>query len=174
MRFLLKIFLLLGIVLFAISAVSVDQYHTAKTAPDTLLKDVTGDELQQIVDSYKGKKAVLINIWATWCVPCVEEFPEIVKLQRAYPEKLKVIFVSADFSDSRDRALQFLKDQNVDWTTYFKAEDDQPFIAAVSEKWTGALPFTKVIGINGKVVESWEQSASYEKFEHHVKTAINP
>lgn len=139
-----------------------------------LLKNVTADELASIINSYQGEKAVLINVWATWCAPCVEEFPEIVKLQRAYPEQLKVIFISADFDDSRDKALAFLKEQNVDWTTYFKTGKDQQFIEALSEEWTGALPFSKVVGIDGEVVASWEQAADYSKFERYVKTAINP
>lgn len=149
-------------------------YEEERTAGDPLLENATGSEIETIVNSYQGKKAVLINVWATWCAPCVEEFPEIVKLQRAYPEKLKVIFISGDFPDSRARALAFLKKQDVDWTTYFKTGDDQEFIESVSPNWTGALPFSKVIGIDGEVVASWEQSATYEKFERHVKTAINP
>jgi thiol-disulfide isomerase/thioredoxin len=144
------------------------------TFEDRLLKDVTVQELQDIVSSYEGEKAVLINVWATWCAPCVEEFPYIVKLQRNYPDRLKVIFVSADFSDSRDRALEFLKEQEVDWTTYFKVGNDQEFIASLSEKWTGALPFTKVIDRTGNTVASWERGADYQKFEKHVKTAIKP
>ena len=139
-----------------------------------LLKDVTGTELQQVINKYKGQKAVLVNIWATWCAPCVEEFPELVRLQRNYPERLQVIFVSGDFDESREKALAFLKEQKVDWTTYFKVGDDQEFIEALSDQWTGALPFTKVIGINGELVNSWEQSADYEKFERHIKMAINP
>ena len=165
-----------GIGLFFIVAVLLampfDELNAqGKTA---LLKDVTGQELQQVISKYKGDKAVLVNIWATWCAPCVEEFPEIVRLQNNYPEKLQVIFVSGDFDESRERALAFLKEQKVDWTTYFKIGDDQEFIEALSDKWTGALPFTKVIGINGEVINSWEQSADYEKFERHIKMAINP
>ncbi|TYP95372.1 Thiol-disulfide isomerase or thioredoxin [Fodinibius salinus] len=142
------------------------------TINDPLLKDVTADELQQIVDSYQGKKAVLVNVWATWCGPCVEEFPHIVELQRNYPEQLKVIFISADFKENRSKALSFLKEQNVDWTTYFKTGKDQPFIEALSSKWSGALPFSKVVDKEGNVVASWEQSAEYSTFEKHVKTAI--
>lgn len=163
-----------GILMMAMMPVHQDSSLQNGLASDTLLKDVTGSELQKIVESYQGKKAVLINIWATWCAPCVKEFPEIVKLQRNYPKDLKVIFVSADFPQQRDDALQFLKEQDVDWTTYFKTGKDQAFIESLSQEWTGALPFTKVIDINGDLVASWEQSASYEKFEHHVKTAINP
>lgn len=145
-----------------------------KTAPeDTLLKDVTANELQDVINSYKGEKVVLINIWATWCAPCVEEFPYLVDLQNAYGDELQIIFVSADFPDSRDRAIEFLKDQNVDWTTYFKTGKDQPFIETLSDSWSGALPFTKILSEDGTVVASWEQGAEYEKFERNIKKAIN-
>lgn len=138
-----------------------------------LLEDATGEELNTIIESYEGKKAVLVNVWATWCVPCVEEFPEIVELQHKYEELLQVVFISADFPDSRDRALEFLKKQEVNWTTYFKRGSDQEFIEAISGDWSGALPFTKIIKKNGEVVDSWEGKASYSKFEQHIKQAIN-
>lgn len=160
--------------LFFCAAVPQSQDRAVSISGSPLLKDVTAEELQKIIESYQGEKAVLVNLWATWCAPCVEEFPDIVKLQRDYPDRLKVIFVSADFKESRDKALTFLKEQNVDWTTYFKTGNDQKFIEFLSEDWTGALPFTKVIGIDGNVVASWEQGAEYEKFKHHILTAINP
>lgn len=161
--------------IFAITSVVVAQQGNTNSSDisEPLLEDVTARQLHDIVNSYKGDKAVLINIWATWCAPCIEEIPDIIKLQRNYSDELKVIFVSADFSDNRDQALEFLKDQGVDWTTYFKTGDDQEFIEKLSGKWTGALPFTKIIGTDGEVVDSWEQSASYETFEKHIKTAIN-
>lgn len=170
----LEVGLFATLIILLIAFVPVDLTHPKEgSASDSLLKNVTGSELQEIVHSYQSKKAVLINVWATWCAPCVEEFPEIVKLQRAYPDKLKVIFISGDFPDARARALAFLKKQEVDWTTYFKTGDDQEFIESVSPNWTGALPFSKVIGMDGEIVASWEQSATYAKFERHVKTAIN-
>jgi thiol-disulfide isomerase/thioredoxin len=165
---------LAGFTIFAFTGNDIAKPTVQQSPDDELLKDVTGSELRQVIESYEGKKAVVVNVWATWCAPCIEEFPEIVKLQRNYPDKLKVIFVSADFSDQKSKALEFIKNHNVDWTTYFKTGDDQEFIEAISSKWTGALPFSKVIAKDGKLVDSWEQSASYEKFERHVKTAINP
>lgn len=170
-----KIAFLMVVVVFTTAAVFVSQDQNISFASnDTLLKDITADQLEGVIKSYRGEKVVLVNVWATWCAPCVEEFPEIVKLQRNYPDQLKVIFVSADFPAQREEAIQFLKKQNVDWTTYFKKGKDQEFIEAISSKWTGALPFTKIIDQKGNVVASWEQSADYEKFERHVKTAINP
>ncbi len=55
-------------------------------------------DLMTQVRSHKGEKAVLLNVWALWCVPCVEEFPMIVDLDKEMSE-LEVIFISADFDD---------------------------------------------------------------------------
>ena len=46
----------------------------------TKLLPITAENLKEIVYDFKGKKAVLVNVWALWCKPCVEEFPMIVKL----------------------------------------------------------------------------------------------
>jgi len=148
-------------------------YVYSQSADQPILKDVDGEQLMQIVDSYRGDKAVLLNVWATWCAPCIEEFPEIIKIQHKYEDDLQVIFISADFPDSRQRALEFLEKQQVDWTTYFKTGKDQDFIGAISESWTGALPFTKIIDKEGRVTSSWENSASFKKFDRHVKQALN-
>lgn len=156
-----------------LSAFSI-QKDTGPADVDPVLKDVDAEELEAVIESYKGEKAVLVNIWATWCAPCIEEFPEIVKIQQKYENDLQVIFVSADFQESRDKAIDFLKEQGVDWTTYFKTGKDQQFIESVSDKWSGALPFTKILNKRGEVVVSWEKSASFSKFEKHVKQAINP
>ncbi|MFH5831815.1 TlpA family protein disulfide reductase [Halalkalibaculum sp. DA3122] len=145
----------------------------AQQVPDAqLIKDINGEELQELVDSYQGEKAVLVNMWATWCGPCVEEFPHIIKLQRKYVEKLQVIFVSADFK--KEDALRFLREQGVDWTTYFKTGGDEAFINAISDKWSGAMPFTKILDASGNLVASWENKADFSTFETNVKQAINP
>ncbi|MDZ7694222.1 MAG: TlpA disulfide reductase family protein [Balneolaceae bacterium] len=136
------------------------------------LNEVNGEELEQLINSYEGEKAVLVNMWATWCGPCVEEFPHIVKLQRKYKDELQVIFVSADFD--KETARGFLKEQGVDWTTYFKTGNDQDFINTISDKWTGAMPFTKIISKKGNLVASWENKADFETFESNIKQALNP
>ena len=50
------------------------------------LKPVTSQEILKEVRSYKGDKAVLVNVWATWCKPCIEEFPMIVDLEKDLSE----------------------------------------------------------------------------------------
>ena len=161
------------ITVILLSAFTLSDNLQENANPDPLLKDVNAEELRKVIESYEGEKAVLVNVWATWCAPCIEEIPDIVEIQRKYKDRLQVIFVSADFPDSRDKALQFLKEQNVDWTTYFKTGDDQEFIEVISDDWTGALPFSKILNKEGEVIASWEKSATFSKFDKHVKRALN-
>jgi thiol-disulfide isomerase/thioredoxin len=153
--------------------VLVSESLAQNTSDIELLKNASGQDLQKVIRSYQGDKAVLINVWATWCAPCIEEFPYIVDLQQKYEDQLQVVFVSADFPSQREKALDFLQEQDVDWTTYFKTGKDQPFIEALSDNWSGALPFTKILDAEGKLVASWEQGAEYDKFERYIKKAIN-
>jgi len=134
--------------------------------------DVDYEELQSVIESYRGKKAVLLNVWATWCGPCVEELPYLRKLQEEYPDKLQVVLLSADLRSDRSRVAPFLKERGVDWKTYYKAGDNQRFLNQLSKQWSGALPFTKIIDRKGKVVGQWQGSASFDKFEKHVNKAL--
>jgi len=149
---------------------SIPKDKTQQAQPQ--LVNVTADEIQSLINRYKGKKAILINIWATWCGPCVEEFPHIVTLGEKYSDRLKVIFISADFAEDRQRAIQFLKEQGVSYTTYFKSGKDQPFIEALSDEWSGALPFTKLLAKDGTKVVSWENSADFDTFEKNILKTI--
>lgn len=155
-----------------ITFVLVSESLAQNTSDVELLKSASGEDLQKVIRSYQGDKAVLVNVWATWCAPCIEEFPYIVDLQQKYEDQLQVVFVSADFPSQREKALDFLQEQKVDWTTYFKTGKDQPFIEALSDDWSGALPFTKILDAEGKLVASWEQGAEYDKFERYIKKAI--
>lgn len=143
------------------------------TADQAILTDLPSDRIASLVQAHNDEgKAVLINVWATWCGPCVEEFPDIVALREKYKDQLEVIFISADFEEDRERAITFLKEQNVQWETYFKTGKDEPFILALSESWTGALPFSKVYNPKGEVVDMWENKATYDTFEQAILKAL--
>jgi thiol-disulfide isomerase/thioredoxin len=171
------VFLLL-LTLTACGAASSGNNDSTVAEGDTavvLLTDMDSANFDSIVASYNAQgKAVLVNIWATWCGPCVEEFPHIVELQNKYADQLQVVFISADFTEDRERALEFLKEQNVTWETYFKTGKDEPFINAISTEWSGALPFTKIYNKNGEITSYWENKAEYDEFEKAILVAINP
>lgn len=171
-------YLLLLLALFMVSCGgSGSDVPAAEESGDELpvLTDMSADDYSAIVKRYNDEgKAVLVNIWATWCGPCVEEFPHIVELQKKYRDDLQVVFISADFEEDREATVQFLKDQGVDWETYFKTGTDEPFINAIETQWGGALPFTKIYTAGGEITSFWENKADMEKFEKAILEAVNP
>jgi thiol-disulfide isomerase/thioredoxin len=99
-------------------------------------------------------KPRLINAWATWCGPCVTEFPELVSLHRMYRGRgLEVVTVSADFPENREGALKFLKDQQSSTrNVILDSGDSYALIEAVDPEWPGALPHTILVAPGGKVL----------------------
>jgi thiol-disulfide isomerase/thioredoxin len=125
------------------------------------------------VSSFKGEKAVLLNVWSTWCVPCVKEFPMIVNLGKEFKD-LKVVFVSADFDDHFDGVKKFLNKQNISGVSFMKNEKDQPFINGIHPEWSGSLPFTILFGKNsGTIVNFWEGQEPESKFRQAIHLALN-
>jgi peroxiredoxin len=101
-------------------------------------------------------KLRLINIWATWCGPCVTEFPEFISINRMYRRRdFEFISISADDPTKKDKVLAFLQQQQASNTNYLFASDDKyKLIEAVDPKWQGALPYTLLVEPGGKIVYS--------------------
>ncbi len=133
---------------------------------------VTSEGLVETVHSHKGESAVLLNVWATWCQPCVEEFPMIVALGDSIPD-LSVVFVSADFPEEIPNVKAFLKTMDVTGKSYIKNEKDMAFIDGLHPEWTGALPFTIVYHrISGSVVDYWEGKRTKAEFLSAIERAM--
>ncbi len=137
-----------------------------------ILVDTSATQLVSQIESYKGEKPVLVNFWATWCIPCIEEFPYIMKLKENYNDEFELIFVSGDFEEAKEEAREFLKEQNVNFTTYYKTGKDNEFIQTVSETWSGALPYTVIYSRDGSISAEWEGKAEYEQFEQELLKVI--
>jgi peroxiredoxin len=99
-------------------------------------------------------KLRLINIWATWCGPCVTEFPEFISINRMYRRRdFEFISISADDPTKKEKVLKFLQQQQASNTNYLFASDDKyKLIEAVDPKWQGALPYTILVEPGGKIV----------------------
>jgi len=99
-------------------------------------------------------KLRLINIWATWCGPCVTEFPEFIKMNRMYRGRdFEFISISADDPTNKEKALKFLHKQQASNTNYlFNNDDKYKLIEAVDPNWQGALPYTVLVEPGGKIV----------------------
>jgi thiol-disulfide isomerase/thioredoxin len=120
-----------------------------------------------------GGSAVLVNIWATWCGPCREEFPDILKIRRDLGSSgLKVILVSADFDDTRKDAEQFLRERGVDFPSYIKVGRDEDLIQALAPQWSGALPTTLIYDGQGTLQQVLEGKQTYATFHDKVVQVI--
>jgi peroxiredoxin len=121
------------------------------------LDTITADGIRDLVRNHSDKLRV-IDIWATWCGPCVAEFPDFVDINRMYRRRdFEFISISADEPAKRDKALKFLQQSEASNTNYiFNLDDKYQLIDAVDPKWQGALPYTMVIEPGGKVIYAKE------------------
>ncbi|MBX2821180.1 MAG: redoxin domain-containing protein [Rhodothermaceae bacterium] len=96
---------------------------------------------------------LMINVWATWCGPCVSEFPELVDINRMYRQRdFQFITISMDSPDLHEDVGEFLKDQQASNTNYHFSEDDSyALIEAIDPEWAGALPYTVFVKPGGEI-----------------------
>ena len=111
----------------------------------------------------------VINVWATWCVPCVEEFPGLVSISRRFETRdFDLITVSVDEPKDRDKALRFLEEEHAavppgakksvaaqGRTTnnfIYTGPSGDSLATALDPKWPGGYPYTVVIAPGGEVV----------------------
>ena len=101
-----------------------------------------------------GRKYRLINVWATWCGPCIIEFPKFVEMQRMYGNRnFEVISLSTDSDSRREAVIEFLNRRNAAFTNYIYTEDNKyDLIEAVDTKWDGNLPYTVLVAPGGEIV----------------------
>ena len=97
----------------------------------------------------------LINVWATWCGPCVTEFPDFVEMSRMYGgREFELITISADKPDKQEKVAKFLNEKDAAaMTNYLFSKDDKyALIEAIDPEWQGALPYTILVKPGGEIV----------------------
>lgn len=118
-------------------------------------------------------RVTLVNVWATWCGPCREEFPALVAAgERHRADGVRLMFVSADFDEALPEARRFLERHGVADTSFVKAEADMAFINGVHPAWSGALPATLLYDARGRLIEFWEGGADSARFERAITRAL--
>ena len=129
---------------------------------DPELRSVRAEDVADLLHGQPGR-VLMVNVWATWCEPCVEEFPELIRVAREYrPRGLSVLFLSADPGANHEAALEFLVEHRAPMPGYVKTGTDQPFITALHPRWSGTLPATMLFDADRRPQYLWEQPVDRE------------
>lgn len=165
-------------VLFVIAPVTVSLLcfggaATLAAEPRALI-DVDHAAISDVVDK-PGARVTLVNVWATWCAPCVEEMPDLVRLHREHEAAgLRLVLISADFPEAREEAAEFLAEQGFDRPSYFKVGKDEAFIDALDEDWSGAMPSTFLFDAEGVRRRTWQGKVTYDLLDEAVRPYLKP
>lgn len=119
----------------------------------------------------------VVNFWATWCKPCIEELPHFEQLRARYArQKVQVLLVSLDFPSKLDAKVRpFVQRQALKSPVWLLNESDQnAYIDAIDPQWSGALPFTLILNNARQRRQRFEQPLTLAELEKAVQAAQAP
>lgn len=155
--------------LFAV--ICIGAVTTSAYAGDAVTK-IDIPQLNSLVSSNKGK-VTIVNFWATWCPPCVKEFPAFVKLYNKYHSKgLNIVAVSMNEPDEMDDIHDFLKKFKPPFSIYLAASTDEKFYHGISKNWMGTIPLTLVFNTDGKEVFYHHKEVNYKGMEKDISPLL--
>lgn len=125
------------------------------------LQVLSFNDLSQLVNKKDGKTRV-VNFWATWCKPCIDELPAFMQAKKAAEyENIEFIFVSVDFQSQNQKVKNKIKELHLEGTLVQLNEPGNDWIDKMDTNWSGAIPYTMLILPNGKRVYHYDSFENY-------------
>jgi thiol-disulfide isomerase/thioredoxin len=117
------------------------------------LEAATAEDLKKLRSNPTGK-VLMVNFWATWCGPCITEFPSLLTTWRMYRRRdFDFVTVAANFPDEKAGVMKVLEQQRASSRNLqFASDDTAAMQKAFDAKWDSGVPFTMVIAPGGKVL----------------------
>ena len=147
---------------------AVKAYNEAWEKQQVLFEEISAEQVKKLVKN-DTDKVRMINVWATWCGPCVAEFPDLIELNRRFEYRnFELITISIDSLKRKDKALKFLQSENAGMTRriqkglkkegrtannyIFNGKNSEDLIEALDAKWQGPIPYTIILKPGGEVL----------------------
>lgn len=163
----------------AATGVQVDSHASQSSGPPTQQPDgntktvepINAQQFRNLLASLKGH-VVLVNIWATWCIPCIREFPDLSKLQQQYYDRgLRVIAIAIDEPDELESKVRpFVKARAPAFTTYHCSESPaDKLISVLDPSWSDIVPTSYILDTEGTLKATLQGRKPFEVFEAAIQ-----
>ena len=115
---------------------------------------ISADQIKTLRQNVGTGKLLLLNVWATWCAPCVQEFPTLQKIARIYDARqISIVDLSINNPDEKSLVLAFLQKQHAfNRNLMFNGNDAADAVKALGTGWAGGAPYTVLIGTKGEIL----------------------
>ncbi|WP_339743922.1 TlpA disulfide reductase family protein [uncultured Rubinisphaera sp.] len=142
------------LMVFSLNLVSAEEQKKS-SATDVSVQLQSWEELQDWVASQKGK-VVVVDVWSTFCLPCVREFPHFVEFHDEHKDQVACVSLNIDFyggkdqkpEDNREKVLKFLKSRNATMHNIVATNPDEIVLQQIK---TAAIPAAIIYDRNGKI-----------------------
>ena len=128
---------------------AVEKWNNEKVELEMIDLDGVKDLIKNDSDKLR-----LINMWATWCGPCVTEFPQLIEINRMYRNReFEMVTISTDDPSKTEQALKFLERNYASTKNYlYSMQDKYKLIEIVDKEWPGAIPYTLLVKPGGEII----------------------
>ena len=153
-RLQLFVLIIFCVLLASLAAPAQKRKYSAEKMPKIVVEPIDTDALKTLLTQQR-QQPLLVNFWATFCDPCRDEFPDLVKIDKDFrPQSLEFVTVSLDdVSDIKTSVPEFLGSMKATMPAYLlDASDPEPAINLVDPKWRGDLPATFLYNEKGEIV----------------------
>jgi thiol-disulfide isomerase/thioredoxin len=139
---------------WAYKAANVEKEDVQFNQRPVTLDLISAEQLSKLRQNAGTGKLLLLNVWATWCGPCVKEFPELETMVRMYGNRpLDIVTLSINNPDEKPLVSAFLQKQHAFNKNYlFNSNDAADAVKALGTGWEGGAPYTVLIGTKGEVL----------------------
>jgi len=143
-----------------------DKYHNLKKLPSILGKDVNGENIN--TDSLTKGRFLLIDFWASWCVPCRGDHPQLINLYQANRRKFEILSISID--ENTDLWRKAILDDGINQWKHLSVKENALHLIR-RDLMVFSIPVRILVGSDGKIIKRWEGAS--ETFVFDIKNLLN-